>query len=98
MSPSSSGAQYQARVSILKHGWGMVAHIYPGGTVTLQQTQAGNQRWIVDHIVEQLTVRALMVRNIKQRLVFDTSDFQPVAPMSYRQAIKILLDTSLPSH
>ena len=79
-------------------GWGMLARIYPGGTVTLQQTQAGGQRWIVDHIVEQLTVRALLVRNFKQRLVFDTTDFQPVAPMTYQQAIKILLDTPLPSH
>jgi hypothetical protein len=78
-------------------GWGMVAHIYPGGTVTLTQTNAGGQRWIVEHIVEQLTLRALMVKNVKQRLVFDTSDFQPVKPMSYQQAIKILLDTPLPA-
>ena len=79
-------------------GWGMVAHIYPGGTVTLQQTNAGGQRWIVEHIVEQLTVRALMVKNVTQRIVFDTSGFQSVRPMSYQQAIRILLDTSLPSH
>ena len=79
-------------------GWGMVAHIYPGGTITLQQTNAGGERWIVEHIVEQLTLRALMVKNVKQRLVFDTSDFQPVQPMTYQQAIKTLLDTPLPSH
>jgi hypothetical protein len=79
-------------------GWGMLAHIYPGGTVTLQQTNAGGQRWIVDHIVEQLTLRALMVKNLKQRLVFDTSDFQPVAAMTYQQAIKILLDSPAPGH
>jgi hypothetical protein len=77
-------------------GWGMIAHIYPGGTVTVDQTHAGGQRWIVDHIVEQLTVRALMVKNVKQHLVFDTWDFQKVEPMSYQQAIKILLDTPLP--
>ena len=79
-------------------GWGMVAHIYPGGTVKLQQTNAVGQRWIVEHIVEQLTLRALMVKNVKQRLVFDAADFQPVKAMSYQQAIKILLDTPLPSH
>jgi len=79
-------------------GWGMVAHIYPGGTVTLKQVNAGGQRWIVEHIVEQLTLRALMVKTVKQRLVFDTSDFQPVSPMPYQQAIKMLLDTPLPSH
>jgi hypothetical protein len=79
-------------------GWGMVAHIYPGGTVTLQQTNAAGQRWIVEHIVEQLTLRALMVKNVKQRLVYDTAEFQPVKAMSYQQAIKILLDTPLPLH
>ncbi|HEX9200236.1 MAG TPA: hypothetical protein VF865_11800 [Acidobacteriaceae bacterium] len=79
-------------------GWGIVAHLYPGGKITLDQTNAGGDRWIVEHIVEQLNLRALMVKNVKQRLVFDTSDFQVVSRMDYRQAIKMLLDTPLPSH
>jgi len=79
-------------------GWGMIAHIYPGGTVTVEQTRVGDKRWIVNHIVEQLTVRALMVKNVKQRLVFDTWDVQQVDSMSYKQAIRILLDTPLPAH
>lgn len=78
-------------------GWGMVAHIYPGGTVAVHQTNVG-QRWIVEHIVENLTVRALMVKTVKQSLIFDSTDFQPVAPMKYQQAIKMLLDTPLPAH
>ena len=79
-------------------GWGFVAHLYPGGTVTLQQANVGGQRWIVEHIVEQLNLRALMVKTVHQRLVFDTADYQPVSTMSYQQAIKILLDTPLPTH
>jgi hypothetical protein len=79
-------------------GWGMVAHIYPGGTVAVQQTNVGGQRWIAEHVVEQLTLRALMVKNVKQSLIFDTADFQPVPAMKYQQAIKMLLDTPLPSH
>jgi hypothetical protein len=86
-------------------GWGVVAHLYPGGTVTLHQTSAqpsgepnAPQRFIVDHIDEQLTVRALMVRTVKQRLLYDTANFQPVPAMSYQQAIKLLLDTPLPTH
>jgi len=79
-------------------GWGIVAHLYPGGTVTLQQANVGGQRWIVEHIVEQLSLRALMVKTVHQRLVFDTADYQPVPAMSYQQAIKILLDTPLPAH
>lgn len=76
-------------------GWGMLAHIYPGGTVTLQQTNAGGERWVVDHIVEQFTLRELLVRNLEQRLVFDGTNFQPIPPVSYQQAIKMLLDTPL---
>jgi len=79
-------------------GWGFVAHLYPGGTVILQQANVGGQRWIVEHIVEQLNLRAFMVKNVKQRLVFDTADYQPVPLMSYQQAIKILLDTPHPTH
>jgi hypothetical protein len=79
-------------------GWGMIAKIYPGGTVTLEQTHAGGDRWIVNHVVEQLTVRALMVKNVKQRLVFDTWDEKQVDSMSYQQAIRMLLDTPLPPH
>jgi hypothetical protein len=79
-------------------GWGMVAHIYPGGSAVVQQTNAGGGRWIVEHIVEQLTVRALMVKTVKQRLVYDTSEFQAVPAMSYQQAIRMLLAAPLPSH
>jgi hypothetical protein len=76
-------------------GWGMVAHIYPGGTVAVQQTDVGGQRWIVEHIVEQLTLRALMVKNLKESLIYDMAQFQPVPAMKYQQAIKLLLDTPL---
>ena len=78
-------------------GWGILAHIYPGGTVTLQQTDAGGQRWIMNHIVEQLALQALIVKSIKQQLIFDATDFQTIPPTEYRQAIKILLDTPLPA-
>jgi hypothetical protein len=78
-------------------GWGMLAHIYPGGTIALQQSSASGQRWIMDHVVEQLTLQALMVKTVKQRLVFEVTDFQPISPLRYQQAIKILLETPLPA-
>jgi len=77
-------------------GWGMVAHLYPGGTAKVDQVNATGERWIVKHIVEQLTVRALMVKTVNQRLQFDTSDYQPVKAMSMPEAVKLLLDTPLP--
>lgn len=79
-------------------GWGMVAHLYPGGSAKVDQTNAGGQRWIVSYIVEQLTIRALLFKTVNQHLQFDTSDYQPVKPMSFQEAIKMLLDTPLPQH
>lgn len=85
-------------------GFGMVAHIYPGGTVSLDQiavpnsTQSNTQRFIVVHVVEQITVRAFMVKTVKQSLLFDSTDIQTIPPMTYQQAIKLLLDTPLPTH
>jgi len=79
-------------------GWGMVAHIYPGGSAKVDQTNAMGQRWIVHHIVEQLTIRALLVKTVNQHLQFDTSDYQAVKAMSFQEAIKTLLDTPLPQH
>lgn len=79
-------------------GWGMVAHIYPGGTAKVDQVDTGGQRWIVQHIVEQLSVRALMVKTVNQRLQFDTSEYQAIKPMSVPEAVKLLLDTPLPLH
>jgi hypothetical protein len=79
-------------------GLGMLAHLYPGGTATVDQTNAGGDRWIVKHIVEQLTIRALLVKTVKQRLKFDTAEYQPVRSMTFQEAIKMLLDTPLPQH
>ncbi|HKO19360.1 MAG TPA: hypothetical protein VJU82_10790 [Acidobacteriaceae bacterium] len=79
-------------------GWGMVAHIYAGGTAKVDQANAIGQRWIVRHIVEQLTIRALLVKTVNQRLQFDTSDYQAVKAMNFQEAIKMLLDTPLPQH
>lgn len=77
-------------------GWGFVAHVYPGGTVTLDQINAGGDRWIVRHFEEQFTVRALLVKSVRQQTLSDTSDYQTVAAMPYQQAIKTLLATPLP--
>jgi hypothetical protein len=78
-------------------GWGFLAHIYPPGNAVLQQTDAGNQRWIVEHVDEQVNLRAMLVKTIRSHLVEDTSDLQTVNPMTYQQAIEILLNTPLPS-
>ena len=77
-------------------GWGLLAHIYPGGRLLLDQVDAGNGRWIFSHFTEQITVRALMVKNLNINTTVDASNFQTMPAMRYQDAIKLLLDTPPP--
>jgi hypothetical protein len=80
-------------------GWGMLAHIYPGGKLVLEQTNAAGQRWIYTHFNEQVSVRALMVKTLNVNNDYDASGYEVVPePISYQDAIKLLLDTPLPRH
>ena len=79
-------------------GWGMLAHIYPGGVLSIEQADAGNGRWIFTHFSERIAVRALMVKTLNIKTDVDTSNYQPVPEMSYQDAIRMLLDTPLPGH
>ena len=80
----------------INFGWGMLAHIYPGGKLTLDQTDAGGGREIFTHFTYHLTVRALMVKTINVNLNVEASNFQTVNPMNYQDAIHVLLNTPLP--
>jgi len=77
-------------------GWGMLAHIYPGGKLVIEQTHAGGGRWLFTRFTEQLTIRALMVKTLNVKANIETSDFQTIGPMSYQDAIHLLLNTPLP--
>jgi hypothetical protein len=78
-------------------GWGMLAHIYPGGKLVLEQTNAGGDRWIYTHFTERVTVRALMVKTLNVNNDYDASGYQTITePMSFQDAIKLLLNTPLP--
>jgi hypothetical protein len=79
-------------------GWGMLAHIYPGGHLVLDQTNAGGSRWIFTRFVEDVNVRALMVKTIHIHTNVEASSFQTLpGPISYQDAIRMLLDTPLPT-
>ena len=78
-------------------GWGMLAHIYPGGKLELNQTSAGGDRWIFTYFSMRLSVRALMLKTVNVRTESTGSDFQTIGPMSYQDAIRMMLDTPLPS-
>lgn len=78
-------------------GWGMLAHIYPGGSLVLDQTNAGGDRWIFTHFSMRLSVRALMVKTMNVHSQIEASEFQTLPPMSYQDAIHLLLSTPAPS-
>lgn len=78
-------------------GWGMLAHIYPGGKLVLEQTNAGGQRWIFTHFSQQVSVRAFMVKTLNVKTNVDAAEFQVLpGALRYQDAIHILLDTTLP--
>lgn len=78
-------------------GWGMVAHIYPGGHLILEQENAGGDRWIFTKFNEDLSVRALMVKTIHIHTNVEAGSFQTLTdPIGYQDAIRTLLNTPLP--
>jgi hypothetical protein len=77
-------------------GWGMLAHIYPGGKLELDQTSFGEDRWIFTYFSMKLSVRALMLKTVNVHTESTASDFQKLGPMSYQDAIRMMLATPLP--
>lgn len=78
-------------------GWGMLAHIYPGGHLVLVQEDAGSNRWIFSKFKEDITVRALMIKTIHVHTNVEAGSFQTLsAPIGYQDAVRRLLDTPLP--
>jgi len=77
-------------------GWGMLARIYPGGTVEFEQTNAGGDRWAYSHLRENITIREMMVKTVQQHTDMDAADFKILpAPVGYQEAIHMLLATPL---
>jgi hypothetical protein len=72
-------------------GFGIFAHIYPGGKFELEQVPVGDGRWIVDHFTEHVTVRAMMVKTIRENTELVATEFAAVPAMGYQEAIKTLL-------
>jgi hypothetical protein len=76
-------------------GWGMLAHVYPGGTLEMEQIALPGHRFIASHFVEDVTVRAILVKTLKVHTDMNASAFTTVPELSYRQAVQTLLDTPL---
>ncbi len=74
----------------------IVARIYPGGELTFEQTEVQPSRWIFTRFTSHLTIRALMVKTIKENTEYQGAQHTPVPPMTYQEAIHTLLATPLP--
>ena len=78
-------------------GWGMLARLYPGGKLVLEQTDAGGGRWIFTHFTEEVRVRALIVKTVTVHANISASAFETLpGPMTYQDAIQMLLSRPLP--
>jgi hypothetical protein len=78
-------------------GWGMLAHIYPGGHLVLEQENAGGNRWIFTKFKEDVSVRALMVKTIHVHTDVEAGSFQTLpGPIGYQDAVRMLLNTPPP--
>lgn len=78
-------------------GWGILAHVYPGGKLDFEQAEALGSRWNMTHFHESVTVKALLVKTIVENSEVHSLDFQQVpGTLSYQDAIRLLLTTPLP--
>jgi hypothetical protein len=78
-------------------GFGIVAKVFPGGTMEFEQISAGGDRWVYHHLEEHLTVRELMVKTVPQNSEVTSSDFRPMpSQLPYQDAIKLLLAMQIP--
>jgi hypothetical protein len=78
-------------------GFGIVAKIFPGGTVELEQSHAAGDRWVYSHLDEHLTTRVLMVKTLPENAAITSWDFQPMASLlPYQDAIRTLLAMPIP--
>jgi hypothetical protein len=82
---------------VVNFGFGMVARIYPGGSVEFEQTNLGNDHWVFSHLDEHLVIRALMVKTLPENTKMTASDFAvfPTA-LPYQDAIRNLLALAAP--
>lgn len=73
-------------------GFGILAKIFPGGTMALDQEKLGDDHWVYSHLDEHLTARVLMVKNYPENNVITSWDFRPMASLpSYQDGIRMLL-------
>ena len=85
-------------VRAVNFGWGMLAHIYPGGTVEFEQAPIGDGHWIYSRVDEHLKIREVMVKTANENTTMTAANIVRMPEqLSYQDAIRKLLDTPLPT-
>lgn len=73
-------------------GFGILAKIFPGGTLALDQMNLGGEQWVYSHLDEHLTARVLMVKNYPEDNVITSWDFRALpSGVSFQEGIRELL-------
>lgn len=82
---------------VVNFGFGMLAKLYPGGTLRLEQAPAGDGHWIYSDLEEHVLVRALMVKNVPENRHIGSSEIQALPTLlTYQDAIHQLLGMQIP--
>jgi hypothetical protein len=78
--------------------FGIVARIYPGGTVEFEQADAGAGHWVYSHLNQHLTIREMMLKTVPEDAEFTSSDLRLLPqPIDWQQAIRLLLAMPVPT-
>ena len=81
-------------ISDAAFGWGLLGKVYRGGSIVIDQMDAGDHHWIMTRLRQKLTIRALLVKTLHFDVQEDITNFSVVKDaLSYQQGIKILLST-----
>ena len=79
-------------------GLGILARIYPGGTVLFEQQPLANGRWVSSHLEAHLTIRELLLhKQAENTTLFYTNYTSLPAPLDGRQAVELLLHETVPT-
>jgi hypothetical protein len=78
-------------------GWGIIAKVYPGGTVEFEQASIDGKRWAYTHVAEHATLREMMVRISSEKVEMTAWGFNVLPrPMPFQEAVHALL--AMPVH
>ncbi|MGA7156693.1 MAG: hypothetical protein WBY53_07605 [Acidobacteriaceae bacterium] len=82
---------------VVDFGFGLLAKIYPGGTMEMEQTNLGDDHWVYSHVDEHLTARVLLVKDHPENNVISSWNFQIMPSLlSYQDSIRTLLAMQIP--